>query len=117
MITNCTSSGVPRIAQIYTPAHHLTAPSRERRISATTRPTRMARIIATTEITMVNTSPFKNGALGVNRLFQKNCQSKFIAHLLRSLVDAEIGLAPLRQHLVVCAIGDDFVEALLNRVV
>ena len=117
MSTNCTSSGVPRIAQMYTPAHHLTAPSRERRISATTSPTRMARTIATTEITMVNTNPSKNGPLGVNRLFQKNCQSKFIAHPFRSSVDAEIGLAPLRQDLVVRAIRDDFVEGLLNRVV
>ena len=54
MMTSCTSSGVPRMTQMYTPAHQRTAANCERRIKA------------------------RNGPLGVNSAFQKNCQSKFI---------------------------------------
>src|SRR6476660_7617583 len=101
---------------MYTLAHQRTAAYRDRRISATISPTAMASTMATTEITIVSTSPSRNGPLGVTRLFQKNCQSKCI-RTVRSPLDAQVCLTPLREDLVVRAICLELVERILDRVV
>src|SRR4051794_5483127 len=97
-------------------AHQRTPAKRERRISAITSPTPVANTMATTEMTMVSISPSRNGPLGVTRLFQKNSQSKCI-RTVRSPLDAQIRLPPLRQDLVIATVGLDLVERILNRVV
>src|SRR2546423_5098603 len=97
-------------------AHQRTPAKRERRISAITSPSAVASTMATTEMTMVSVSPSTNGPLGVTRLFQKNSQSKCI-RTVRSLLDAQISLPPLRQDLVITAVGLDLVERILNRIV
>src|SRR5690349_25064476 len=97
-------------------AHQLNPANCDRRINATTRPSAVARAMAITEITMVSTSPSRNGPLGVTRLFQKNCQSKCI-RTVRSPLDAEVRLPPLREDLGVAAIGFQLIERVLNGVV
>src|SRR5690349_24053526 len=97
-------------------AHQRNPAKLDRRINATTSPTTIARTIATTEMTMVSTSPSRNGPLGVNKLFQKNCQSKCIRRL-RSLADVQVALAPLVEDLAVGAVGLDLIHGVLNRVV
>src|SRR6185369_1001849 len=72
--------------------------------------------MAITEITMVSTSPSRNGPLGVTRLFQKNCQSKCI-RTVPSPLDAEVRLPPLRKDLGVAAIGFQLIQRVLNGVV
>src|SRR3954454_18223340 len=97
-------------------AHQRTAGKRERRISAITSPTPVASTMATTEMTMVSISPSTNGPLGVTRLFQKNSQSKCI-RTVRSLLDAQVRLPPLRQDLVIAAVCLELVHCILNRIV
>src|SRR4051794_15270985 len=95
-------------------AHQRTTVKRERRISAITSPTPVASTMATTEMTMVSISPSTNGPLGVTRLFQKNSQSKCI-RTVRSPLDAQVRLPPLRQDLVIAAVRLQLVHCILNR--
>src|SRR5882724_2375749 len=79
-----------------------------------TNPTAVAKIIERIEMTIVSTRPRRKASLGVNKLAQKNCQSKFIVAELPLLFDAQVSLAPLFQDAAVGTVSLQLRECLLN---